>query len=68
MRDYNQTKGMKMFEIIRHPIQSVRTIRYIASQLTPAHLEALKATKTKDGKDMVEERIVRELFPDFDLA
>lgn len=57
-----------MFEIIRHPIQSVRTIRYIASQLTPAHLEALKATKTNDGKDMVKDRIIGELFPDLNLA
>lgn len=53
-----------MFELILHPIQSVRTIRHIASQLTPAHLEALQATKTKDGRAMVEERILGEIFPE----
>lgn len=53
-----------MFEIIRHPINSIRTIRYIASQLTPAHMEALAATKTEAGKEMVEERIIGEIFPD----
>lgn len=53
-----------MFNLIMHPIQSIREIRYIASQLTPAHLEALAATKTEAGRDMVEERIVGEIFPD----
>jgi hypothetical protein len=53
-----------MFTIIRNPINSVRTIRHIVSQLTPAHMEALAATKTEAGREMVELRIVGEIFPD----
>jgi hypothetical protein len=53
-----------MFSFIRHPIRSIQEIRYIASQLTPAHLEALAATKTDAGRDMVNEWITKEIFPE----
>ena len=53
-----------MFEFILHPIQSVRSVRFIASQLTPENLEELRSAKTKEEKDKIETRIVGEIFPD----
>ena len=43
-----------MFELIRHPILTVRSLRYIASQLTPEDLAQLDAaTNDEQRKDIM---------------
>ena len=49
-----------MLELILHPIQSIRAIRYIASQLTPEDVAEHQAAKTDEEKAEISCRILNE--------
>lgn len=49
-----------MLELILHPIQSIRSIRYIASQLTPQDVAERRAAKTDEEKAEITCRILNE--------
>lgn len=53
-----------MLEFILHPIQSTRTLRYIASHITPEHKAEIDAAETELEKAVIKDRILREIFPD----
>jgi hypothetical protein len=53
-----------MLEFILHPIQTIRSIRHIARQLTPENLAELDAAETDAERAVIETRIIRELYPD----
>lgn len=55
-----------MFDFIRHPILSIRTFRFIYSELKsdPEYLEEINAAETKDEEDKIRDRKLYELFPE----
>jgi hypothetical protein len=64
MRDKIQTKGKKMLNFIQNPIRTIRTLRYIASQITPEDQAKIADADTKLEKALIKDQVMRRIFPD----
>lgn len=53
-----------MFDVILHPIQTARQLRYIYSNLDSDYIAELEAAKTEDEKSAIRDRKTKELFPE----
>jgi hypothetical protein len=52
-----------MFISMRHPIRTIRVLRYIASQITPEDKARIEAAETELEKVLIKDQVMRRIFP-----